>query len=495
MLARLLLLVALLALVVLPLPIAVQAQAAQDADAPSETAPHETAPDETEPPEAVTAPAPALLPNNIVGLNLARLHQERYIWAASDLINANGGDWGYITVVLTAEDRDTYKADLNLQVFLDRCYEFHVQPIIRVATSFDKKSGTWTRPGPDEPAKWRAFFERANWPVQRVWVVAGNEPNLGREWGGAVDAADYARYLSRFIDAFASSERFKVTNAPLDISNTNDMPKMQDALEFLAGMREAVPDVFERLGGWASNPYRVTSQGPGVRYTHLAYEAELEAIGRDLPVIITEAGHLETGDDAEIAEFYRVAFRDWMADPRVVAATPLFWHPDRNEYWMFELDSKGAFKYRSPTYYLLRTLPRVAGTPNYVPTLANTARPPKPPGADDAVFANVPADGLTRAAGEWPQRVHPPLDVSDGPDGEDWSSTVTLRVAGTNDRGASLRAGPDTSAPTLTVIPEGEVVSTNGEEQAADGRAWRLVRTPEGVEGWIAADFVVPTNE
>ena len=98
---------------------------------------------------AATAPAfPAPLPgeiaqgpipNNIVGLNVARLHQPLYIWAASDLVNANGGDWGYLTVVWTMQDREAPMADYNLQLFLDRCFELHVQPIVRVATRFEAR--------------------------------------------------------------------------------------------------------------------------------------------------------------------------------------------------------------------------------------------------------------------------------------------------------------------------------------------------------------------
>jgi hypothetical protein len=135
-----------------------------------------------------------------------------------------------------------------------------------------------------------------------------------------------------------------------------------------------VPGLFERLPAWASNPYSVPSQGTGVRYTHLAYEAELDRIGREMPVLIIEAGHLQTGDEHEIARFYAEAFRTWMADPKVVAATPLFWHPDRNDFWMFELNKKGAFVHKSPTYELMRRIPRVAGSPEYAVTIENTAR-------------------------------------------------------------------------------------------------------------------------
>ena len=51
-------------------------------------------------------PADNLRSNNIVGLNVARWHQPRYIRAAADVVNANGGAWGYVTVLLTNADRD-----------------------------------------------------------------------------------------------------------------------------------------------------------------------------------------------------------------------------------------------------------------------------------------------------------------------------------------------------------------------------------------------------
>lgn len=509
-------------------------QAAPTGDAP--------APNDQPPPEVAAR-------NNIFGLNVARLSQERYIWATSDLVNANGGDWGYITVVWTAEDRDNRNADLNLQVFLDRCFTFHVQPIIRVATRYDPKTDSWTRPDPDEPAKWRAYFERANWPTRRVWVIAGNEPNLGREWGGAVDGGDYARYLGRFLDAFEGSDRFKVVNAPLDASNGTEQPKMQDAYEFLTDMERAVPSVFERLGAWASNPYRVISGGDDLRYTHRAYEAELAFIGRDMPVLITEAGHLETGDELEIARFYRESFEHWSTDPRIVAVTPLFWHPDRGEYWMFELDGRGAMTYRSPTYQMLRTLPRVAGSPYHGPPLANSpssvvdedgAADPRPPVARAAQSSSDPsgargsASGATRAAaardGESGVRTAGGSSAEADADAEaesdpvepgetSVSSTVALapptqrdpaagrnssttaaapgervRVSGTDGLGANVRSSPARGAPTVAQVEDGAPLLAVGPVRVVDGRSWRPVRTAAGIDGWIAAELVTSSG-
>src|SRR5688572_1445991 len=397
--------------------------------------------------------------NNIIGLNVARLRRDRYIWAAAELVNANGGDWGYLTVVFTAAERDTAQGEVFLQQLLDRCFEQHLQPIIRVATRFDTETETWSRPEPDDAERWRAFLEKGRWPTKRVWVIAGNEPNLGREWGGEVDAASYAAYLSHFIDVFADSERFKVVNGPLDASNGSEMPKMQDAYEFLAGMEAAVPGIFTRLAGWASNPYSVPHHGDGLRYTHRAYEAELQAIGRDMPVLITEAGHLNTGDEHQIAAFYEAAFRDWMADPRVVAVTPLFWHPDRGVYWMFDFDQNSKVVDKSPTYELIQRLPRPKGSPEYAPELGNVARL-RPQMAAQAV---------------------------------DDSGTL-LRVSNTDGQGVRLRAEPSRQARSLAVVQDGTPVEVLGEAEVHGGLSWRPVRIRSGAEGWMAVDFLAPAT-
>ena len=443
------------------------------------------------------------IPNNIVGLNVARLHQPIYVWATSDVVNANGGDWGYITVVWTMQDREDRMAEYNLQMFLDRCFEHHVQPIVRVATRFEAKreptvpgqpavkpnpqgaEGTWMPPDWDEPLKWRELFERVRWPTRHAWIVVGNEPNLGREWGGEVDAAGYARYLARFLDVFADAPRFDVVSGALDISNTTALPVMQDALEFLDAMGAAVPGIFERLPAWASNPYRVLGRGPGARFTHLAYEAELDHIGREMPVLITEAGHLQTGDEQEIARFYAQAFRDWMADPKVVAATPLFWHPDRNDFWMFELDRRGAFVHRSPTYELLRRLPRVAGSPEFAVMVANTARTTPFEAAVPAEPADEGAgDDLEPGASET-KREEPgaAARAAVGP-------ALELRVANTDGQGANLRAAPSRDAELIAVLPDGAVVQAMGQESIVAEDRWRHVRTEDGAVGWVVADLL-----
>jgi hypothetical protein len=492
------------------------------------------------------SPPQAVVPsgNNIIGLNVARLRRDRYIWAAAELVNANGGDWGYLTVVFTATERDGPAGEQLLRELLDRCYESHLQPIIRVATRFDEGAETWSRPEPDDAERWRAFLEKGSWPTRRVWVIAGNEPNLGREWGGEVDSTSYAEYLSHFIDVFADSDRFKVVNGPLDASNTSEMPKMQDAYEFIAGMDAAVPGIFSRLSGWASNPYSVPNQGPELRYTHRAYEAELDAIGRDMPVLITEAGHLNTGDDKEVAAFYEGAFRDWMADSRVVAVTPLFWHPDRGVYWMFDFDKNSKVVEKSPTYDLIMHLPRMRGSPDYVPDFENVARGGHPQGPKPSAVALAPRpsastsnngsteEGAAAGPSEAAEATPPPATrtplpsapptatpmpptptsrtavvvpsfggtpapspvASTGPGAPTSSNTISrfFKVGNTDGDPVRVRSMPSRSSPAIASVTEGTRVQGLGTSQRGEDLVWQRIRISNGTEGWIATDFLTP---
>jgi hypothetical protein len=315
-----------------------------------------------------------LPPNNIVGLNLARLHQPQYIWVAGQIVNANGGSWGYVTMLLTRQDRDADFAVQQLQQVLDRCYEARVQPIVRVSTQFNPDTGIWERPNDNDAPRWRALFEQARWPNRTVWVIPANEPNLGREWGGQVDVPSYARYFEGFLDAFDGQDRFQVVNAPMNLSNPHRPPLMQDAFDFLAEQMAVSPGIFERLPAWATNSYKIDGIGDGLRFTHRGYEAELEMIGREMPVIVTESGVLHRQGEDEIARFFQLAYRDWQSDRRVIAATPLFWDPDVDNHWMFTLDANGNVEVGSATYRVLRDLPRVAGSPETIAPLANTPR-------------------------------------------------------------------------------------------------------------------------
>jgi hypothetical protein len=66
---------------------------------------------------------------------------------------------------------------------------------------------------------------------------------------------------------------------------------------------------------------------------------------------------------------------------------------------------------------------------------------------------------------------------------------VTGVVFGTQGIGLTLRTTPGGAE--IGVLPEGTVVTVlEGEAVAANGFAWRLVRTAGGEEGWVAVEFL-----
>jgi hypothetical protein len=309
--------------------------------------------------------------NNPIGINLIRWIEPHYLRAAAELVNSNGGDWGYATIVLVDEDRDD---PARFQRLLDECALLHLTPIIRIGTRFDLVGGTWSRPDWNDPFYWRDFFGELRWPTTPKYVVVGNEPNLGREWGGEVDPAGYARYLERWVELFAHDPSYRIFNGALDASNDTSLPGRMDEFEFIDAMRGAVPRIFERLHGWASNPYHFW-WGKGTRFTYRAYETELEAIGRDMPVIVLEHHPFEIDEPRAIAAYYQEAYAHWLADRRVIAITPFFWNPESNRFWMYRVNGDGSVADESPTYFWLKGLAKTAGSPHFHPPIANAARP------------------------------------------------------------------------------------------------------------------------
>lgn len=66
------------------------------------------------------------------------------------------------------------------------------------------------------------------------------------------------------------------------------------------------------------------------------------------------------------------------------------------------------------------------------------------------------------------------------------------QVINTEGVGVTVRGGPSTSNAPLTVAPEGTTLLVlDGPEQGNEFLWWQ-VRTEDGTEGWVAADFITP---
>jgi hypothetical protein len=339
-----------------------------------------------------TAPDTAVMPvsSNKLGVHLL-LDDGRNAWPVDvwpihlEYARQVVGDWGYVTQLVRLDDLDTAR----WQVFMDLCAERHLTPILRLATTYDQEADWWTVPPRDGDgsyytvaARYAEFVAALRWPTPDHYVIIGNEPNHGNEWGGRPDADAYARFLIDVADALhAADAGARVLNAGFDpyTPNTGGRPFIDgmvyvDEETFLDRMHAAYPDVFDRLDAWASHSYAMGpfKEGPWVQAYHVdlingavnpdhveppsgvnnrgvnGYEWELfklSAYGVEpLPVFITETGWRHAGAGSEesypapeivakyvdltlhgnngrYSEYPEEGWTPWLDDLRVVAVT------------------------------------------------------------------------------------------------------------------------------------------------------------------------------
>lgn len=250
--------------------------------------------------------SPSSVPNNKFGIHV---ESENDLQNAANLVNTSGGDWGYVTIVITEAERDHNR----WQNVFDQMRRLHLVPIIRLATKAD--GATWDAPQEAEINNWVSFLNNLNWVTQNRYIVINNEPNLGAEWGGRVDPAGYATYLKEFSQALkAASPDFFVLPAGLDPTATNTNSTMTED-RFLVRMLTAVPDVFNYVDGWTSHAYPNASTS--------IYNHELSVVGKNLPVFVTETGWpLNKYSESQISDNLVNAYTNVWNDPNVIAVTP-----------------------------------------------------------------------------------------------------------------------------------------------------------------------------
>ena len=161
--------------------------------------------------------------------------------------------------------------DLNVtkwQAYLDLVAVNGLMPMLRLATYQDRQRGHWVAPPTDSDspryrnvaARYAAFIRelQAQGPI---YVVVGNEPNRGDEWGGEPDPAAYTRFLSDVSEALRGDPRILVLNGAMDqyAPNTQGIPlngfMSIDGASFLERMNAADPDVWSSIDIWASHAY------------------------------------------------------------------------------------------------------------------------------------------------------------------------------------------------------------------------------------------------
>jgi hypothetical protein len=281
----------------------------------------------------------------------------------------------YVTQLIRLDDLDPVK----WQRFFDLCAQYELTPIVRLATTFNTDNNWWIAPPADDDGSYRttasqyaAFFAEIEWNDE-LFVLVGNEPNHGEEWGGMPDPAAYTRFLTDVAQAVkAAHSGVRIGNAAIDhfAPNSNDQPISTgfiylDGERFIDGMFAADPNITRVLDVWNSHAYSLTppwSPQHGVDTLNGAsnpnalepveglynrgvnsYNWELYKLSqlgnrKVLPVIISETGWTRLffkddviaqymdlsyfGNEGRYPELPEEGWVPWIEDSRVLAVTP-----------------------------------------------------------------------------------------------------------------------------------------------------------------------------
>ncbi|HCR81430.1 hypothetical protein A2875_02610 [Candidatus Gottesmanbacteria bacterium RIFCSPHIGHO2_01_FULL_46_14] len=308
---------------------------------------------------------PLSVPNNKYGIHVA---DPQDIPDAAFLVNSNG-DWGYVTVVIQANDRNTDK----WQRIFDQMRRLHVIPIVRLATQ--PEGDTWKKPNLSDIGDWKSFLNSLNWPTENRYVVIFNEPNHAAEWGNSISPEEYTDILNTFSGEFkASSQDFFILPAGLDAS-APDGPTTMDEGTFLRRMVQKQADIFSKIDGWTShsypNPAFSGSPLAAGRGTIRSFVWELNVLKLNLPVFITETGWQHHDGKVldfsllrseTVSEYIKTAAVSVWTDSRIVAVTPFILNYQDAPFDHFSWRRFGGDGFY-PHYFAYKDVARVRGEP------------------------------------------------------------------------------------------------------------------------------------
>lgn len=343
---------------------------------------------------AVTAKTNRInFPNNKFGVYI--FDTESDIDLAAQLVNSNGGNWGWVLIPMLINERNDQKWNSLFTKMLD----VHLIPVIQLSLV----SGQI--PTDDQIDGVAKFLGGLGWPTKLRFITVFNEVNASEYWGGKIDPEGYAKVLNHVVDSFKSqSQEFFIMNGAFNASARTgslevgclaktDMGASSCYLSEIAYLRQmntAVPGIFGKLDGWASHTYpfpgyqgtpsdtRVSGESDyeAGRNTIRSYQFELKVLrdnfGISLPVFITETGwpHKEGNTDPNtskswydqntVAGFYRQAFTNiFLPDDRVVAVMPFILRSDSPSNFAFVSGSGEKF----PQWNAIVDLKKTAGAP------------------------------------------------------------------------------------------------------------------------------------
>lgn len=330
---------------------------------------------------------PLSVSNNRFGIHII---DENDLEEAAQLLNSSNGDWGYVKIVITEQDRNTEK----WQTVFDKMRELRLIPIVRLATRVE--NGAWVRPDTEDIREWVDFLNQLNWVVENRYIVLFNEPNHAKEWGDRLEPEEYAKLVKEFsVQLKSASPDFFVLPAGLDASAPQTHETL-DELIYLRRMIAAVPDFFDYIDGWSSHSYpnpgfsgSPLATGRGSVRTFDWETTQLRALGlsKQLPIFILETGwrHSQgkTIESAYItpetaAEYFTTAYERVWNDPRIVAVVPFLLNYQDAPFDHFSWKKLNSSEFY-PMFSEIQNMPKSKGAPrqHLSATLLNSTIPQK----------------------------------------------------------------------------------------------------------------------
>jgi hypothetical protein len=341
-------------------------------------------------------------------------------------------------------------------------------------------------------------------PIGRVHAIqVWNEPNLTREWGAALpidgkSAADYVRLLDLAHKAAKGADPSIVVIAG-SLSPTGWVgPEAMHDDRYLQAMFDAgLKGKYDVLGANANvqcpcvehDPTAAPPPGfspaintPSFYFRRIEQLRQIMVANGDSnkQIWLMEFGWTtdqvnpsyswyatdETTKSELIVKAFQFAAQNWAPWIGVMTLWTIadpWWAPADEQVWWSITNPDGST--RAPYDRLRR-----AAAANELPLASPPSGAPSPTAAEPSIASALP-----------------PPEPGPGP-----STGERLRVVGTDGSGVSLRAAPSTAAARLGTAGEGAVLETLGEPMQNEGRTWRNVRDPQGIEGWVAAEFLAP---
>lgn len=302
--------------------------------------------------------------NSVYGIHLMNTGE---LDRAVELLNpAPNDDWNYVTVPLTLADLE--KTD-EWKHFFAQAREKKVIPIVRLMTRFD--NGAWQVPSKKDVVELFSFLGKQEWPTDKKYVIAFNEVNHAKEWGGTIDPQSYVDSL-RFTADWAHSEglNYQVLPAAMDLAAPNGAAT-KEAFTYLNEMLAYDPHIFDKIDYWNSHSYpnpafssspTKTDKNSMRGFTHeLAFLKEKTA--KDFQTFVTETGWEENAATRRwLTSYYQYTSDNIWSDERVIAVTPFVLQGDPGPFSRFSFidkDGKPTNQYRAYQDVIRRSVEKV----------------------------------------------------------------------------------------------------------------------------------------